>query len=528
MSNIAAEALGHEDQSYDELPYESYTYPLTHPERMAVLAKLYGYDIPDLETARVLEIGCAGGWNILPLAHNFPDAQFVGIDLSPVQIEEANEHKKALGLTNIEFHALDLMEVSEEKFGKFDYITTHGVFSWVPDFVRDKILEIHDKQLTDNGMGCISYNVMPGWGTLGTIREMLIMHTEPFKTAEEKVQKAKDLLEFLHETMPKSKSLRNSLEFIYNHVNKSQNDSYIYHEFLEDNNNPYYFKDFAKLIGDNNLSYVGDSDYTEMYTKNMGEKAEEALKVISDPTAKEQYIDFIKNRQFRFSIIAKNSNKTAGPSLNAFKEMYYQTALEVKDDGKTNSRGEISFINPAIKSVAMNVKSPVIQAILLEICKNKSRFSFDEMVNIAKKATNIDKANIEAEILKNIIDLVFTKVSDITPYVSDTKAVYTISKKPKAYSLAQYQAKTSSDFVTTMKYSTIKLDDIETKILLLLNGELTKEDIRKNLTNELYKNKKHVLQKDGKDIKEDEFDDIIKTAIDNTLMKFKVSSLLIS
>ena len=30
----------------------------------------------------------------------------------------------------------------DETFGKFDYIIAHGVFSWVPKDVQDKILEI--------------------------------------------------------------------------------------------------------------------------------------------------------------------------------------------------------------------------------------------------------------------------------------------------------------------------------------------------------------------------------------------------
>jgi cyclopropane fatty-acyl-phospholipid synthase-like methyltransferase len=39
----------------------------------------------------VLELGCAAGGNLMPMAASSPDSQFVGIDLSNVQITEGQE-----------------------------------------------------------------------------------------------------------------------------------------------------------------------------------------------------------------------------------------------------------------------------------------------------------------------------------------------------------------------------------------------------------------------------------------------------
>jgi len=47
----------------------------------------------------------------------------------------------ALVLKNISLHHLDILDVGDQ-FGGFDYIIAHGVYSWVPTHVRQKILAI--------------------------------------------------------------------------------------------------------------------------------------------------------------------------------------------------------------------------------------------------------------------------------------------------------------------------------------------------------------------------------------------------
>lgn len=57
---------------YDEVPYTSHPFPQTHPERLATIGTLFGMRPPPVETARVLELGCASGGNLIPLAVAFP------------------------------------------------------------------------------------------------------------------------------------------------------------------------------------------------------------------------------------------------------------------------------------------------------------------------------------------------------------------------------------------------------------------------------------------------------------------------
>ena len=88
--------------SYDLVPYESHAFAASHPNNLATLAALFGMTPAEIDNCRVLELGCAGGGNIIPMACNLPESLFVGIDLSSRQIEFAKETASTLGLANID------------------------------------------------------------------------------------------------------------------------------------------------------------------------------------------------------------------------------------------------------------------------------------------------------------------------------------------------------------------------------------------------------------------------------------------
>ena len=73
--------------------------------------------------ARVLEVGCNDGSNLLPMAASLPDARFVGCDVSASAIAAAREGASAVGLRNVSFEMADLASFDG---GRFDYIVAHG------------------------------------------------------------------------------------------------------------------------------------------------------------------------------------------------------------------------------------------------------------------------------------------------------------------------------------------------------------------------------------------------------------------
>ncbi|MGH8851573.1 MAG: class I SAM-dependent methyltransferase [Casimicrobiaceae bacterium] len=96
--------------SYDEFPYLSLAFPQSHPDRMATLGRLHGLPAAQVDECRVLEIGCASGGNLIPMAAGLPRSRFTGIDFSAVQLRQGAADIAALGLANIELTPMDLLD----------------------------------------------------------------------------------------------------------------------------------------------------------------------------------------------------------------------------------------------------------------------------------------------------------------------------------------------------------------------------------------------------------------------------------
>src|SRR5947208_2747117 len=114
--------------SYDTVPYHSNPFGATHPDRLATVATLLGLKPPPVERCRVLELGCASGGNLIPMALGLPDSTFTGIDLSIRQVADGQRVIDALGLSNVSLRHLSILNVDDD-FGSFDYILCHGVYS---------------------------------------------------------------------------------------------------------------------------------------------------------------------------------------------------------------------------------------------------------------------------------------------------------------------------------------------------------------------------------------------------------------
>src|SRR5205085_5907592 len=172
-------------ETYERVPYPSGAQHHTHPDHVAALAILTGLDPAPPQRARVLELGCADGSNLIPMAAELADSRFVGIDLSPRQIENGRAMAGEMALENLELRAMSILD-ADVSLGQFDYIICHGVFSWVTTDVQEKILEICRANLAPNGVAYVSYNTYPGWRLREAARDMVVFHTRHCTDLEER------------------------------------------------------------------------------------------------------------------------------------------------------------------------------------------------------------------------------------------------------------------------------------------------------------------------------------------------------
>ncbi len=295
--------------SYDELPYDGGCVQSSHPSRMRAMGRLFGLDAPDPAHARVLELGCGGGSNIIPLAYGLPNAAFVGIDLSPRQIEIATERARQLGLTNLRLEAMDIQDATAIE-GTFDYIICHGVYSWVPEAVRHAILSLVRQKLSPNGIAFLSYNTLPGWHLRRAVRDMMVYHGRYFPETEERTSQARALVDFVADATailsPDVPGLAIHGAAIGSVRSLIANfpDYYVAHEFLESDNKAFYLYQFVDHVDAAGIQYLGDANFSAMVSYNLPAEVAATLERISvTNVALEQYRDFLVNRTFRHSLL---------------------------------------------------------------------------------------------------------------------------------------------------------------------------------------------------------------------------------
>lgn len=368
---------------YDRVLYPNYIHSQTHPDRLALMSKFYGVNPRPAENCRVLELGCGTGCGLLSFAYDLPDSEFIGIDLSEKQIEIGKRAVEGIGIKNLSLRQGDIMDISRETLGEFDYIIAHGVYSWVPDFVRDQILKICGEMLAEQGIAFVSYNAYPGCHYRKMVREMMLFHTRNIDNPQEKVNEAMGLLQFAVNSSDEKKVHHTVLEKEFKKLAKGNFEN-ILHDDLSDENHPVYFYEFVDHAEKHDLQFVTDVDYFNAMSDS--KEVLETLENITggDVIAIEQYLDFINGRRFRRTLLCRKElkiNPTADPRI--LRQMRLSSSLRsASEDPELATDRTEKFLGKDSENIQIN--HPLSKAALFHLGQLGGRtISFDELVAAA-------------------------------------------------------------------------------------------------------------------------------------------------
>src|SRR5262249_17925370 len=143
----------------------------------------------------------------------------------------------------------------------------------------------------------------------GMIRDMMRFHARKFAAPHDRVRQARALLDFLADSAGPDGALYPALLKHELEAVRHQADTYLYHEHLEEVNEPLYFHQFIERAGQRGPRYLGEARVGTMTTANFRPDVDKALKLLAtDQIATEQYMDFLRNRAFRETLLVHGRN----------------------------------------------------------------------------------------------------------------------------------------------------------------------------------------------------------------------------
>jgi methyltransferase-like protein/SAM-dependent methyltransferase len=525
MVTIASEIKS----TYDELPYKSQPFPDSHPDRLATLARLFGLSPEPVTRCRVLELGCASGGNLIPMAVQLPHSEFVGVDLSRRQVEMAHKAIDDLGLCNIRIVHASILDI-DDSWGMFDYVICHGVYSWVPAEVQDKILAVSAENLAPDGIGYVSYNTYPGWHMREMIRHMMCYHADQFEDTGRRIGQARALVDFLAGAVPTNDYygllLKDELDLI-----RESPDWYLFHDHLEVVNAPIYFYQFMERAGQKGLQYLAETNFSTMLTSGFPREVADTLKQISPNIVRtEQYMDFLRNRFFRQTLLC-HKNLSPNRALGAESLDGFLVASALRPEA-----GEAD-LSPGVKQCfrmpdgrVISTDFPLTKAALVVLGEVWPRaIDLNSLHDAARQrlenGPSADGAEHDWTLLRGDLLHCYT-ANTVELHTWQADFVVKVDDRPKISKLAAYQS-TQGHTIVNQRHEAGELDVFGRELAGFLDGDHDRRALLRSLDQRVTEGALAFRQNGIPVTDKASLENLLENALDETLRSFARSALLV-
>jgi len=469
-------------QLYDEVPYPLLTHSSTHPDRMAVVGRLMGLHPGSPDACTVLELGCGHGANLIAMAELLPDSRFLGVDYSARQIQEGNDIVSSLGLKNIELRHADILDLPDA-LDSFDYIIAHGLYSWVPNPVREKALRLIKHSLAPEGIAFVSYNAYPGWHQLKALRDMMLYRARGISDPVEQAHAAREFISLLAESQTEASPFAAFVRHYHSSfqgrgpVPESQFVATLLHDELSEVNDPFYFSEFVANANAAGLQFLAEADLEGSTPVGLSSDVVARLSSFAgDRIEMEQYLDFIRNRNFRRTLLCHEEApvaRTLHANRNALAGLYVGSPARPQRRRRRDAPGSVRFLSP--EDVEYSTDQPTVQAVLRHLARVYPRVvAFEELHALASRAVRGRDAPppAEADALASVLlrNFLYSR-SLVELYVAPRHVESRVSARPRTTAFARYMANLGADSVTNVRHARVQLSNITMALVPLLDGQ---------------------------------------------------------
>lgn len=257
------------------------------------------------------ELGCGLGESARIVAAVSPESRVFAYDFNPAQIARARDWARDGGLANILFEEASFEELAGpagDDLPRFDYVSLHGVWSWVSQANRRHILRFLKRHVKPGGVVAVTYNALPGWTAFAPVQRMMVeIAGGRDMPSQLRLANAIELIEAFHDAGSPivSANILSELRGMRDRGDMS----YLAHEFLNDDWAPAYHHQVAAAMSTAKLDYVGSSVILDNFADlSLTAAQREAVSRVS-PLMSETARDFFQDRIFRRDVYVRGRRR---------------------------------------------------------------------------------------------------------------------------------------------------------------------------------------------------------------------------
>ena len=420
--------------------------------------------------ARVLELGCAGGGNLIPMAWYLPRATFLGIDRAAASLGVGRSLAERLALSNLELRQADIATIDPATLGEFDYILVHGVWSWVSAAVQEQILRVCGACLAPQGIAYVSYNTLPGWYPRSMVRDLLLYHTRTIRDPVIRLTAARGLLERLAvawagDESPLAHYLAREVAEL-----RRVHPGYLFHEYLGETNTPILFAEFMHRASQYGLGYLAEAELHTMFSSTLPEGAMVLVDSLEDLLDQEQHMDFLRYRHSRKTLLCREETPLQHDlDLTRLREFSISALLSpvqwvdltqtITEDFGAPDGARFSVTHPLTKAALLHLAEVYPDAVAYPVLEEAAIQRV-----VAAGATKWEVARLNEELFS-------LYVHQAIRLATAPEAIYhSLSSRPRTHALARAQADTHCGHLATVRHTVLDIDPLAGQLIQLMDG----------------------------------------------------------
>ncbi len=297
-----------------DVEYTAGFYREQSPAYLNFVCVLNGFEpVPLNKSFTYFELGFGRGLTANLLAAANPQGQFYAADFNPAHVAGARQLSSSAQLENLillENSFAELADGQVKGLPQFDFITLHGIYTWVTAENREHIVNFIARYLKPGGIVYLSYNAMPGWSAALPLQRLLVEYADLFPNrSDTQVKAAATYIEKLDAAeagyFQANPALKPRLDML-----KTGSPNYLVHEYMHKHWQPLYHADVARDLAQSKMDYVGSAELPFVYPDLfLAQERQSLIAQLPDATLRETLKDYFLNTSFRKDVFVRGARR---------------------------------------------------------------------------------------------------------------------------------------------------------------------------------------------------------------------------